>query len=516
MHQVKLGTKIFGGFLFIIILSSSVAYLGWHTLGALQETIKRRETYNVVNVKLLDMQRHAKNFLLQGNKQDLSQMATDLQAAKDRLAQSRSMFSGRDDQANLNLVLDGLGRYEAVLGRSVALLNQKGEQEAAARLQLLTQLDKESGTVIQELLSANDRGLAGQKAQTDSLVTRAKTFLGIGILLVVGFGLLVGALVVRSLAKTLSRIIEGLDEGSEQVAAASLEVSSASQSLAAGASQQAASLEQTTSSLQELAAGVKQNSQHTDQCNELVLQTHEKTREVHKSIRATKTFMESISGSGESIKKIIKSIDEIAFQTNLLALNAAVEAARAGQAGAGFAVVADEVRALAMRAAEAAKTTDNLIGETTQQIELGSAQIQETLTKFYDMGESAKKVNELVGEIANTTREQALGIETLNQTMTEIERVVQQNAANAEESASAATELQAQSERLREVVGELRSLVSNGRGAEPHQSTITWVDRQDHGKTAVSAREELNFLPNGRATGQAGDRRGTMLPSPHH
>lgn len=307
-----------------------------------------------------------------------------------------------------------------------------------------------------------------------NMVLIAASFLGGLILLVLGL-----TLITRSLTRTLNRVIADLGDGSKQVAAASLQVSSASQSLAAGSSQQAASLEQTTSSLEELAASVKQNSENAGECNQLVLQTHEKTREVHKSIRATKEFMETISKSGESVKKIIKNIDEIAFQTNLLALNAAVEAARAGQAGAGFAVVADEVRALAMRAAEAAKTTDDLIGETARQIELGSAQIQETLTKFYDMGESAKKVNSLVGEIASASKEQAVGIEHLNGAMLEIDRVVQQNAANAQESASAATQLQAQAERLQDIVREVTSLLQGsdsppggGRSASgevPHQ-----------------------------------------------
>ena len=212
---------------------------------------------------------------------------------------------------------------------------------------------------------------------------------------------------MRSLTGVLNRVISSLENGSEQVAAASLQVSSASQSLAAGSSQQAASLEETTSSLEELAASVKQNSIHAEECNQLVLQTHGKTKEVHKSIRATRDFMETISGSGERVKKIIKNIDEIAFQTNLLALNAAVEAARAGQAGAGFAVVAEEVRALAMRAGEAAKTTNALIGETARQIELGSAQIQETLAKFYEMGDSAKKVNSSRGR--DRQRQQGTG-----------------------------------------------------------------------------------------------------------
>jgi methyl-accepting chemotaxis protein len=231
---------------------------------------------------------------------------------------------------------------------------------------------------------------------------------------------------------------------------------------------------------------VKQNSLHADECNHLVQQTQEKTREVHKSIRATRDLMGSISGSGEKVKKIIKNIDEIAFQTNLLALNAAVEAARAGQAGAGFAVVAEEVRGLATRAGEAAKTTNTLIGETAGQIELGSAQIQETLTKFYEMGDLAKKVTSFVGEIASASKEQSLGIEHLNQAMGEIDRVVQQNAANAEESASAATELQSQAQGLRDIVGEVNRLVQGSDQRGSSSAPASGVHQSGH-RTAFPA-----------------------------
>ncbi len=282
-----------------------------------------------------------------------------------------------------------------------------------------------------------------------------------GLVVLLGGGVILSWCLARSITRPFNRIIGELREGTEQVASAAGMVSAASQGLAQGASQQAANLEETSASLEELAATVKQNSQNAEECNRLVLVTNGKTKEVHRSIRATKGIMETIAQSGEQIKKIIKNIDEIAFQTNLLALNAAVEAARAGQSGAGFAVVADEVRNLAQRAAEAAKTTDVLIGETAQHIEQGAAQIQETLTKFYDMGDSAKEVNRMVGEIAVASKEQAQGIAQINQATGEIERVVQSNAASAEESASAAEQLNAQSEQMKSMVEELAGLVGS-------------------------------------------------------
>jgi len=295
--------------------------------------------------------------------------------------------------------------------------------------------------------------------------------------------LIIAFLMSKGITRGLMGITQQLEDAAVQVAEASHQVSSSSQSLAQGASQQAASLEETASSMELIATAVKKNTDHAEECNRLVILTNEKTRDVHKSIRAAKASMETIGQSGDSIKKIIKSIDEIAFQTNLLALNAAVEAARAGQAGAGFAVVADEVRNLAKRAADAAKTTDDLIGETADHIKVGNQQIQETLTKFYDMGESAKKVNSLVGEISEASKEQARELEMINRAVGEMERVVQQNAASAEESASASQELTAQSFQMKSIVDGLMIMVagstdglradSNGKGLSPGRPALT-------------------------------------------
>jgi len=170
--------------------------------------------------------------------------------------------------------------------------------------------------------------------------------------------------------------------------------------------------------------------------------------------------MEDISKASEETSKIIKTIDEIAFQTNLLALNAAVEAARAGEAGAGFAVVADEVRNLAMRAADAAKNTAELIEGTVKKVNDGSKLVSTTNDAFNQVAESSAKVGDLVAEISEASKEQSNGIEQVNIAITDMDKVVQQNAANAEESASASEEMNAQAEQLRDYVGDLVQLVS--------------------------------------------------------
>ncbi len=488
MRQVKLRTMLFSGFVFLILLTITIAFLGWHHLKALQAKGERRDALNTMMRKALEARGQEKNYLLRGEQQYVESMAGSLQAIKDLAAQERSAMLDQAGQRSLDQILESLKQYEVAF-RRYASLHRQTEKQAEGHLARANQDMISAGRA---LLREIENALSAQKAAMQSQVAVALNRMGVSAVIAIILGILVSVFLVRSLTGTLNRIISSLGDGSEQVASASLQVSSASHSLAEGSSRQAASLEQTTASLEELAATVKQNSLNAEECNQLVLQTHEKTREVHKSIRATKEFMETISNSGESIKKIIKNIDEIAFQTNLLALNASVEAARAGQAGAGFAVVADEVRALAMRAAEAAKTTDDLIGETARQIELGSAQIQETLTKFYDMGESAKKVNSLVGEIAGASKEQAQGIEHLNQAMLEIDRVVQQNAASAEESASAAAQLQAQSESMREIVGNLDSMVRGGPGQYP-QKTSAPKEGQHRQLRASPAEGEFEF-----------------------
>jgi len=282
-------------------------------------------------------------------------------------------------------------------------------------------------------------------------------------LALMGLGL---SLVVRVLNRSLKRVVQGLNEGSNQVAATATQVSSASQSLAQGSSEQAASLEETSASLEEMASMTRANADHARQADALMGETSRVVENANQSMTGLIQSMREVSAASQETAKIIKTIDEIAFQTNLLALNAAVEAARAGEAGAGFAVVADEVRALAMRAAEAAKNTAGLIEGTVGKVKEGSDLVAKAGEAFGQVAGSTGKVKELVAEIAAASGEQAQGVDQINKAVTEMNNVTQQVAANAEESAGASEELNAQSEQMKGVVAELVALMSGRTGGQ--------------------------------------------------
>lgn len=276
--------------------------------------------------------------------------------------------------------------------------------------------------------------------------------------------LLVALLVTYQITRPLNIIIDGLKEGAGQVSTSSGQIASASQSLADGSSEQAASLEETSSSLEEMSSMTKQNADNANQADNLMKEANLVVGKANDSMAELTESMSEISTASEETSKIIKTIDEIAFQTNLLALNAAVEAARAGEAGAGFAVVADEVRNLAMRAADAANNTAELIEGTVKKTKDGTELVVKTNEAFSEVANSAAKVGELVGEIAAASNEQSRGIEQVNTAVIDMDKVTQMNAANAEQSASASQEMSAQAEQMTAMVDDLVTLVG-GRGA---------------------------------------------------
>jgi methyl-accepting chemotaxis protein len=368
------------------------------------------------------------------------------------------------DQSMLQLKDKVPAQMEAQL-KAATLIGSLYQQ----REQLRTQLEANN----RNLIEVGDKILAASKSSSDTAQYQAN-LIGTGLsLILVIFLVVCGAWMARSIVRPLNVAIASLDDSAEQVASGSNRMSSASQQQAEGSSEQAASLEETSSSLEEMASMTRQNADNANQANTLMNDAGRVVEQANQSMTELTGAMKDISTASDETAKIIKTIDEIAFQTNLLALNAAVEAARAGEAGAGFAVVADEVRNLAMRAADAARNTSNLIEDTVSKVKFGSELVNKTGEDFVQVASSTSKVKELVAEIAAASNEQAQGVEQINKAVTEMEKVIQQNAANAEEGASASQELNAQSRQMKFIVADMVSLVGGKNGASgSHQDTM--------------------------------------------
>jgi len=316
---------------------------------------------------------------------------------------------------------------------------------------------------LQELLALEDK-LSKEKYDfsSKSFDTVIKTLI-IALAVAVGFSLLTNIVMTRLMTspiRTMMGVIQKIADGdlTQEISQSSkdeigelarsvnvmrLKMNEAvgqslvtSQTLAEAASEQAASLEETSSSLEEMAAMTKKSAESTTQANKLMGTAHEASQTADRSMNHLIHSMEEVGQASEQTQKIVKTIDEIAFQTNLLALNAAVEAARAGEAGSGFAVVADEVRNLAMRAAEAAKNTSNLMSDIVEKVKAGENMVSVTNKEFQQVSSSSKKVMELMEEISAASQEQSQGIEQINKAVAEMNKVTQQNAASAEELAS--------------------------------------------------------------------------------
>jgi methyl-accepting chemotaxis protein len=253
-------------------------------------------------------------------------------------------------------------------------------------------------------------------------------------------------------SNNLEQALAQVSSASQEITTVSGQISGSSQSLSSSATAQASSLEEVSSSLQEMSSMTKQNANNAKEARSLSDSARSTAGKGMDSMNRLSEAINKIKISSDATAKIVKTIDEIAFQTNLLALNAAVEAARAGDAGKGFAVVAEEVRNLAMRSAEAAKNTSNLIEESVKNAEGGVEINQEVLVNLDEINAQVNKVSEVMAEIASASDQQSQGIDQITTSVQQMSDMTQQNAANSEESAASAVELDNLAHKMQKLV----------------------------------------------------------------
>lgn len=253
------------------------------------------------------------------------------------------------------------------------------------------------------------------------------------------YGRIKGA--VNNTLEQVSKTLKQLDAIAKSVHVASDEITSGNNHLSARTEQQASALQQTASSMEELTATVRENANNAQQARQLSMSARQLAEKGGDVVASAVAAMADIDTASSRIAEIIGVIDDIAFQTNLLALNASVEAARAGEQGRGFAVVATEVRNLASRSAEAAKEIKDLIQDSVAKVGVGSELVNESGATLDEIVLGAKKVGDIVAEIATASEQQAAGIDQVNLAITAMDEGTQQNAALAEETSSASASL---------------------------------------------------------------------------
>ena len=261
---------------------------------------------------------------------------------------------------------------------------------------------------------------------------------------------------LKGMRDDLARIVSSVRTATDTIATASSEIAAGNSDLSARTESQASSLEETAASMEELTSTVRQNADNARTANELAANASEVAQKGGAVVSQVVETMASIDSSSRKIVDIISVIDGIAFQTNILALNAAVEAARAGEQGRGFAVVASEVRNLAQRSAAAAKEIKDLIGASVETVGIGNSLVAQAGSTMQEVVESVHRVRQVINEISTASNEQSAGIAQVNEAISQMDAVTQQNAALVEQAAAAAASMQQQSAALLQAVGVFR------------------------------------------------------------
>ena len=476
LKNVKVGARLIQSFFVMMLLMAVIGIAGYLGISDIHSHLKGIFAVNLPGIDYLveadrDLQQLlvAERSMIFANTQSeefkgmVAEYETNLRQADERWEKYKALAASPEEKALIPEYEKARQEWQKVSRKIVdgrIADTREGRREA---------LDLSLGEASKKFEAMRDyldrlTGINLEMAETahdDSEGTYRSTV--IFLLATMGVGLLAAILLVlalnRGVTRPLKEMIDDLSASADQMNAGSAQLASGSQSLAEGASRQTSAIEETSASIEELSSMIRANADNAGEARGMMGTAVQIVEKVNRHMVDMAAAIDEINKSSEETAKIIKTIDEIAFQTNLLALNAAVEAARAGEAGAGFAVVADEVRNLAMRAAEAAKNTARLIDDTSRAVQHGNALTASTREAFAENIDISRKVSELVKEIAGASSEQAQGIELLNKAISDMDGVVQGVAANAEETAATAEEMNNQAGQLQLMVDGLTSLV---------------------------------------------------------
>ena len=515
----------FGTLLALLLL---VAATGILRLGALNDSFKALADDRVPKIitggdwlfSVSETARHTRNMLILDSddlvKKEVESVMGHKKMRKDYMEQLKASIKTDEGKAALNAVIEARAAYTPPEDEYLRLISIG--DKAGAKVQLLDKarpLQLLYITSLRKFIDSQRSAIRKSRAATTDEYTASRTLLG-GLTLL---GLLIGGLaawiITRSLQQqlggepayaaaiadriadgdlsetietragdqssmlysmqrmrdSLSNIVADVRQGTDTIATASNEIAAGNMDLSARTEQQASSLEETASSMEEMTSTVKQNAENARQANQLAASASAVAIKGGTVIAQVVQTMGEIHDSSRKIVDIISVIDGIAFQTNILALNAAVEAARAGEQGRGFAVVATEVRNLAQRSAAAAKEIKLLIGNSVDKVDFGSKLVGEAGSTMNDIVAGVRRVTDIMNEISSASMEQEAGIEQINEAISQMDTVTQQNAALVEEAAAAAASMQEQAGKLAAAVSVFK--LEPGAGAAPARQAAT-------------------------------------------
>ena len=305
----------------------------------------------------------------------------------------------------------------------------------------------------------------------------------------------------------LTDIINNIREAASAVSTGAIEIAQGNGDLSKRTESQASSLEETASSMEEMTSAVKQTSENSTHANELAISAKTKAQEGGNVVSKAVTAMDEINHASKKIADIIGVIDEIAFQTNLLALNAAVEAARAGEQGRGFAVVAGEVRNLAQRSAGAAKEIKDLIRDSVDKVDVGTALVNESGATLADIIESVDRVSLMIQEISTAASEQSSGIDQVNSAVAQMDEMTQQNAALVEEATAAGEAMAEQAKGMMQMMNFFNLSHSAATGTDSSRENMPSYEGQPVNATSTARInvQKSDYSPSSNASGPTND-----------